>query len=127
MTERPPLFERVGGERFFIALVDRFYNGVRTDPTLRPLYAEADESLPEARRWLTLFLIQYWGGPPTYAAERGHPRLRMRHFPFAIGEEERNAWFGHMSAAVEAGGLPDAERAELLNYFASAADFMVNR
>jgi hemoglobin len=121
------LYERVGGSGFFVALVDRFYDGVTDDPVLRPLYVEADESLPEARRWLCLFLEQYWGGPQTYAEERGHPRLRMRHFPFAIGQRERDAWFTHMRAAVEASGAGPDEQAELLNYFSSAADFMVNR
>lgn len=120
-----PLYDRVGGEGFFVALVDRFYDGVATDPVLRPMYQEGD--LVEERRWLALFLAQYWGGPGTYAEERGHPRLRMRHLPFAIGAEERDHWLAHMRAAVEASGAADAERAELLNYFTSAADFMVNR
>ena len=68
---------------FFERLVGRFYDGVAADPVLRPLYPEAD--LAAATRRLTLFLAQYWGGPTTYDDERGHPRLRMRHAPFAIG------------------------------------------
>ena len=131
MTEAPApsLFERVGGEPFFSALVDAFYDGVATDEALRPLYPEAGVApdLPEARRRLRLFLVQYWGGPTTYSDERGHPRLRMRHFPFAIGATERDAWFGHMAAAVEASGVGPPERDELLQYFASAADFLVNQ
>jgi hemoglobin len=120
------LYERVGGEAFFVALVDRFYDGVATDPVLRPLYPE-DSDLSDERRWLALFLTQYWGGPTTYSDERGHPRLRMRHFPFAIGAAERDAWFRHMAAAVEASGAGPPERDELLQYFASAADFLVNQ
>ena len=118
------LFERVGGEPFFVDLVDRFYTGVAGDPVLRPMYREGD--LTEERRWLARFLVQYWGGPATYSEHRGHPRLRMRHGPFRIGLEERDRWFAHMRAAVEASEAPPAERAELLAYFTSAADFLIN-
>jgi hemoglobin len=121
------LFARVeGGSDYFVALVDRFYEGVADDPVLRPLYREGD--LSEERTWLSLFLIQYWGGPSTYSMERGHPRLRMRHFPFSIGVEERDAWLRHMLDAVwSVPGAGAAERAELEAYFRSAADFLMNR
>jgi hemoglobin len=121
-----PLYDRVGGEAFFVALVDRFYDGVANDPVLRPLYDEASD-LRDERRWLALFLGQYWGGPGTYSELRGHPRLRMRHAPFAIGIEERDHWLAHMTAAVDASDAGTAERAELLAYFTSAADFLINR
>ena len=78
---RPSGFDRWGGETFFVALVDRFYEGVETDPLLRPMYPE---DLSDSRRHLALFLSQYWGGPPVYSEERGHPRLRMRHARFAV-------------------------------------------
>jgi hemoglobin len=119
------LFERAGGLPFFTALVDRFYAGVRDDPVLRPLYPEADLG-PAARR-LTLFLVQYWGGPGTYSEERGHPRLRLRHAPFAIGGEERDRWLTHMRAAVDVSGADRAISEELLGYFAMAAEGMRNR
>ena len=119
------LYERVGGDAFFVALVDRFYEGVAEDPVLRPMYPEGD--LSDERRWLSLFLIQYWGGPGEYSVHRGHPRLRMRHFPFSIGVEERDAWLRHMLGAVAASGAAPAEAAELEAYFVSAADFMMNR
>jgi hemoglobin len=119
------LYERVGGQPFFIDLVDRFYEAVADDRVLRPLYREGD--LSDERRWLALFLVQYWGGPATYSEERGHPRLRMRHFPFAIGEEERDHWYAHMQAAVAASPAGPEKRTELLDYFASTADFLVNR
>ncbi len=83
------LYALAGGMAFFGRLVERFYDAVETDPILRPLYTEPG-SMPLARRHLTLFLAQYWGGPTTYDAERGHPRLRMRHAPFAIGPAERD-------------------------------------
>jgi len=119
------LYERVGGSAFFVTLVDHFYDGVAGDPLLRPLYREGD--LVEERRWLALFLVQYWGGPGEYSSLRGHPRLRMRHMPFAIGLEERDAWLAHMLGAVAASSAGPTERAELVAYFESAADFLVNR
>ncbi len=94
------LYERVGGARFFERLVDAFYDGVANDEVLLRLYPEAPD-LTGARHRLTLFLIQYWGGPTTYSTERGHPRLRMRHMRFHIGREERDRWLTHMGDAVD--------------------------
>jgi hemoglobin len=74
-----------------------------------------------------LFLAQYWGGPTTYDAERGHPRLRMRHAPFAIGPTERDRWLFHMRAAVEEAAPPEPARRALLQYFEMAAEAMRNR
>jgi len=125
MTERTSLYERAGGTPFFEDLVARFYTGVEGDPLLRPVYPEAD--LGPARRRLTLFLIQYWGGPTTYDDERGHPRLRMRHAPFEIGPTERDRWLVHMKAAIgELAPAPDVA-AELERYIAMAAEAMRNR
>jgi hemoglobin len=119
------LYERAGGMPFFETLVARFYAGVADDPLLRPLYPESD--LGPAQRRLTLFLAQYWGGPRTYDAERGHPRLRMRHVPFAIGPAERDRWLVHMRAAL-AEQAPAADvAAELERYLAMAAEAMRNR
>jgi len=118
------VYAAVGGSETFDRIVERFYVGVADDPTLRPMYP-AD--LEESRRRLSLFLQQYFGGPSTYSQERGHPRLRMRHFPFAIGQAERDAWMRHMRAAVEAEGLPPEIETLLLDYFDRAATFMINR
>ena len=117
------LFERVGGEPFFVALVDRFYAGVEADPLLRRLYP-AD--LGPSKRHLALFLAQYFGGPATYSLQRGHPRLRRRHVRFAIGLPERDAWLGHMRAAVAASGAAPEDAAALLSYFEMAATSLVN-
>ena len=119
--------DQVGGEAFFVRLVDRFYEGVAADPVLLPLYPEAPDLAP-ARHRLTLFLIQYWGGPGTYSAERGHPRLRMRHAPFAIRTLERDRWLVHMRAALASvgDGLPADARDQLEHYFTMAADAMRN-
>ena len=118
------LYDRVGGDEFFTALVGRFYDAVAADPVLRPLYPD---DLGDARRNLAGFLSQYWGGPPFYSSRRGHPRLRMRHQPFAIGEAERAAWLTHMVASVRAAGLPEEDEAAMLDYFERSAAFLVNR
>jgi hemoglobin len=117
-------YSAVGGEPTFRRLVDEFYAGVAGDPVLRPLYPEAD--LRPAADRLRMFLIQYWGGPGTYSQERGHPRLRMRHAPFRVGAEERDAWLGHMRKAVDSLGLPPDQERTLWNYLERAAYFMVN-
>jgi hemoglobin len=124
-VEQATLYDRAGGTPFFEALVERFYDGVATDPLIRPLYPEPD--LAGARHRLTLFLIQYWGGPTTYDRERGHPRLRMRHAPFAIGSAERDRWLVHMRAAVAEMAPPPDVAAELERYFEMAAEAMRNR
>ena len=123
------LFSRVGGTAFFERLVDEFYEGVAADEVLAPLYPEYPD-FTGARRRLTLFLVQYWGGPETYNAERGHPRLRMRHMPFHVGPLERDRWLTHMAAAVEAARarLPDGQviADELMAYFVPAAEHLRN-
>ena len=95
------------------------------DPLLRPLYP--DEDLSHAAERLTLFLIQYWGGPDTYSRTRGHPRLRLRHQPFAIGQAERDAWLGHMTAAVDSMKVPDGVREAWLEYFRDTSAGLINR
>jgi hemoglobin len=124
-TDLQTLYDRAGGTPFFEALVGRFYDGVETDPDLRPVYPEPE--LSGARHRLTLFLIQYWGGPTTYDDERGHPRLRMRHAPFAIGPAERDRWLVHMRAALADLAPPEDVAAELERYFSMAAEAMRNR
>ena len=118
------LFDAVGGVATFERLADNFYNRVGADSSLRPMYP-AD--LAESKRTLALFLIQYWGGPTTYSQERGHPRLRMRHMPFAIGQTERDAWMRHMTAAVQDERFSPQIEEALLSYFDRVATFMMNR
>jgi len=117
------LYEAVGGLPFFEALVDRFYEGVAQDDILRPLYPE---DLGPAKRHLTLFLAQYWGGPGEYSEVRGHPRLRMRHAPFTVGVAERDRWLVHMRAAVAVIDPPADIAKALDEYFEYAADAMRN-
>jgi hemoglobin len=119
--------DAVGGEAFFAELVERFYEGVADDALLRPLYPE---DLTDSRRHMVLFLRQYWGGPGTYSEERGHPRLRMRHAPFAIRAAERDAWLRHMLAALDATAAAHRAPPELVEpirgHLRQAADFLVN-
>lgn len=118
------LYEEIGGEETFRRLVARFYEGVATDPLLRPMYV--DEDLGPAARHLQLFLEQYWGGPDTYSRERGHPRLRMRHAPFRVTPEARDAWLTHMHAAVIDLDLPEPQAERLWVYLVNAAHALVN-
>jgi hemoglobin len=118
------LFELVGGEEFFVKLVDGFYQGIETDEVLSAMYQGHD--LVHARRHLALFLQQYWGGPTTYQSERGHPRLRMRHMPFVIDPDARDRWLDHMQASLEQLEMPLNAREELWNYLVAAANSLVN-
>jgi hemoglobin len=123
--EATTIYDRCGGMPFFERLVDRFYRGVETDEVLISLYPDRDDLGP-ARRRLTLFLGQYWGGPTTYMDERGHPRLRMRHMPFTVGPLQRDRWLVHMTEAVVAETDDPELQAVLLQYFIPAAEHLRN-
>jgi len=125
-TARSPrsFYEAVGGEETFTRLVHRFYQEVAADPVLRPVYPAKD--LGPAEEHLRLFLIQYWGGPSTYNELRGHPRLRMRHARFRIGEAERDAWLRNMRTALDELGLDEALDAQLWDYLVMAAHSLIN-
>jgi hemoglobin len=112
------------GEGGFERLVAAFYRRVSVDPILRPLYP--DEDLSGAERRLRLFLIQYFGGPTTYSAERGHPRLRMRHAPFTIGQAERDAWITAMLGAMDEAKITEPAYSAMRAYFENGATFMMN-
>ncbi len=126
--ENPQSFyDAIGGAQTFRTIVARFYDQVRDDEVLRPLYPEKDLTGAEDR--LRMFLEQYWGGPRTYSEQRGHPRLRMRHNPYRIGPVERDAWMRCMHTAVasiDSATLDAEHRAELLAYLEMAAQHMVN-
>ena len=117
-----------GAPEAFALLVDRFYAYVEQNARLAPLYPLSDaEAMAQARENMALFLIQYFGGPAIYAEKRGHPRLRMRHFPFAIGPEERAAWLDCMNHAVEEVPALAPVASLLGDYFERAALFLQNR
>src|SRR5215467_2060166 len=131
------LYEAVGGMPFFEALVGAFYDGVAADPEFLAIYPTPDDLGP-ARRRLTLFLAQYWGGPTTYSENRGHPRLRMgparfrgprppahhrrTHFRPPLAQH----WLTHFRAALDEVGLTPEQDAQFWDYVTHAAQFMVN-
>lgn len=117
-------WEQVGGRPTFERLVRAFYEGVRTDEVLLPMYPEDD--LEGAVQRLTGFLEQYWGGPVTYSEQRGHPRLRQRHQPFSVNPAARDRWLIHMRAALDGLGLSPLHEATLWEYLERAAHAMVN-
>lgn len=117
-------YDEIGGEATIRAIVHRFYEGVRNDEVLRPMYPEQDLAPAEDR--FALFLVQYWGGPTTYSDTRGHPRLRMRHAPFAVNPEARDHWLMHFRAALDEADLTEEQRQTFWDYVTHAAQFMVN-
>ena len=118
------VYTLAGGMPAFKRLAAAFYAGVADDPVLRPLYPE---SLREPEENLGLFMAQYFGGPPIYSQQRGHPRLRMRHLPFAIGKRERDAWVHQMLKALDTSGIEEPALSEMRTYFEEAATFMMNQ
>ena len=123
-AEGQSFFDAVGGHPTFDRIVKAFYGGVANDPVLGPMYPAGD--LDGATERLTLFLVQYWGGPTTYSDRRGHPRLRMRHVSFHVNPEARDHWVALMRTAVEGAGLSPLHQATLLDYLERAAHSMIN-
>lgn len=122
------LFDAVGGEPFFTRLVREFYDQVKEDDLIGPMYPDQDWEGAENRlRW---FLVQYWGGPREYQAQRGNPMLRKRHFPFAIGEPEADRWLELMGKSMEQfddDELPEPYRAQMWNHMQRVAYMMINQ
>lgn len=117
-------FEAVGGHATFDKIVRAFYEGVKTDPILAPMYPAHD--IEGAIERLTLFLEQYWGGPTTYSERRGHPRLRMRHNPYHVNPDARDAWITHMRNAVAQANLAPLHAVTLMDYLERAAHSLIN-
>ena len=118
------VYELLGGDAPFRALVNAFYARIETDPLLRPMFP-AD--LEESKRWQFLFLVQFFGGPRRYQKERGHPRLRMRHFPFHIDRRARDHWLRHMLDAIDEVGIQDPAREQMRHYFERSSAFLINQ
>lgn len=118
------LFDRIGGSDSFDRLVRAFYEGIRQDPVLLPMYPQEDL---EGAVWrLSFFLQQYFGGPQTYSEQRGHPRLRMRHAAFKVNPDARERWLTHMRTALNTLELSPLDDGEMWDYFERAALSMVN-
>jgi hemoglobin len=123
----PTHFEQLGGNEGIRRLVDRFYDLMDTAPEAAHVRALHARSLKASRDKLHLFLTGWTGGPPAYVEKFGHPRLRMRHFPFAIGARERDEWLWCMDRALDEHEMPDGLRAMLKARFHQLADHMRNQ
>ncbi|MBA2638592.1 MAG: globin [Nocardioidaceae bacterium] len=117
-------YAAIGGADTISRIVQRFYAGVAADPYLRAIYPEDDLGPAEER--FRSFLIQYWGGPSTYSQQRGHPRLRMRHAPFAVSHQAREHWLRHFRAALDSVALPPDQDAQFWDYVERASLMLVN-
>jgi len=113
------------GETGFRDLIANFYRRVPADTVLGPMYQGRDMSAAEDR--LRGFLIYRFGGPVEYIEQRGHPRLRMRHAPFAVNAEARDHWLALMTTALVETSLPEEAKSVLAAFFHSTADFLINR
>jgi len=127
MTEFSDLYELIGGEQGLLALVNRFYDIMDSSPEAAGIRALHAKSLKQSREKLFMFLSGWSGGPPLYMQQYGHPRLRQRHFPFSIGEQERDEWLWCMDNALDESGFHPDVVAYLKGRFAEIADFMRNK
>lgn len=117
-------YEEIGGRATIELIVEVFYQGVAEDDLLRPMYPE--ENLGPAAERLTMFLEQYWGGPKTYSEQRGHPRLRMRHVPYAVTRDASERWLKHFRAGLDAARLDPEHDQMFWTYVLRAAEFLIN-
>lgn len=122
--EELEIYRAIGTEGFE-RLAAAFYRQIPKDEILGPLYPAHD--LEGAKQRLRDFLIFRFGGPEYYIEQRGHPRLRIRHAPFAIGQAARDRWFELMSRALDEASLPEEPREILRSFFESTATFLINR
>ena len=126
-TEQPSLYELIGGETGLRSLVDRFYYIMDSSPEAKEIRAYHAASLKQSREKLFMFLSGWSGGPQLYVEKFGHPRLRMRHLPFSIGELERDQWLWCMNKALDESEITSNVRDYLKSRFSEVADFMRNR
>ncbi len=127
MSDNTPVFEVLGGEAGVRALVDRFYDLMQLEPDLAELRALHPADTSGSRDKLFWFLCGWLGGPDHYQQRFGHPRLRARHLPYAIGTRERDQWLICMGRAMQDEGLPEPLQQRLLEAFFNTADWMRNQ
>lgn len=126
-SDRKSPYELLGGDAKVHELVERFYDLMELEPAYAQLRRVHGSSLASAREKLSLFLSGWLGGPPLYTDRYGHPMLRARHLPFAIGEVERDQWMACMVQAMEEAEVPEELRRALEAAFFKTADWMRNR
>lgn len=127
MSDNTPVFEVLGGEAGVRSLVDRFYDLMQLEPDLAELRALHPSDTSGSRDKLFWFLCGWLGGPDHYQERFGHPRLRARHLPYAIGTRERDQWLICMGRAMQDEGLPEPLQQRLLEAFFNTADWMRNQ
>jgi hemoglobin len=123
----PTPYELIGGDPAVRSLVERFYDLMELEPAYSQLRRVHGSTLESAREKLYLFLSGWLGGPPLYTDRYGHPMLRARHLPFAIGDVERDQWMACMRQAMEETDVPQDLRAGLGEAFQRTADWMRNK
>ena len=117
------IYQQIGEQQIRL-LAKVFYEGVEKDELLRPMYPK---NLAPAEERFALFLIQFFGGPTTYSDQRGHPRLRMRHFPYKIDLAARERWMKHITMAMEQIEVDDFTKGQMMEYFHRASLHMINQ
>ena len=117
------VYDRVGGSEWFYQLLEFFYEDVIRRDEIRDLYPD---DLTDSKKNTADFLIQYWGGPSSYSERRGHPRLRMRQAPYAIGEYQKESWLASMRFALDQMQPAKEINEAMTEYFLMAADHMKN-
>ena len=117
------VYDRVGGSDWFYKLLDYFYEDVIRRNEIRDLYPD---DLTDSKKNTADFLIQYWGGPSEYSERRGHPRLRMRHSPYLIGDEQKESWLLSMKFALDQMEVEKEIYVAMSEYFQMAAEHMKN-
>ncbi|HRP24125.1 group II truncated hemoglobin [Thauera sp.] len=125
--EQTTPYDAIGGEATVAALSDRFYALMDSEPQFKQLRDLHPQDLQGSRDKLFMFLSGWLGGPDLFVEQFGHPRLRARHMPFAIGTQERDQWVACMLLAMEEVGIEEGMRERLLQSFFKTADFMRNK
>ncbi|AZA08654.1 globin [Corynebacterium pseudopelargi] len=118
------VYQAIGGEATFREVVHRFYQSVRTDDIIGPMYPQQDWEGAEDR--LRMFLAQYWGGPSDYSEQRGHPRLRMRHAHFRIDSQAAQRWLELMDEAIDNTDIAPPQREALREHMQKVAYMLIN-
>jgi len=127
VSGKTPVFERIGGAVTIDRLVESFYRRMDTHERARTIRAMHAPDLGPVKQILKRYLSEWMGGPKLYSVEKGHPRLRQRHLPFAIGEDERDAWLFCMRGALEDSVGDAGEREEIFEALRKLADWMRNQ
>ena len=122
------MYEKLGGSEVIDRIVDDFYKIMSTDPKAARCFAtHSGRDIAESGKKLKAFLSGWLGGPPVYLETYGHPRLRMRHFPFSIGKDEADEWLYCMKEALDKNSVPEHIRNQMLAAFHQVTTMLQNK